>query len=213
MKKLEKHRVFVQIGTNDGKDKFRDLVRHYSPKKVVLVEPNKALNSRIWESYSGIPYNSKVVIENVAITKESNGIVKLVIPDEEYRGNHNYTSKHFSLLPMDNWGKEFRHFMFAPSMTFSQLCHKYEITHINFLQLDTEGYDSEIIKSIDFKEVSIDLLQFEKWDFPVEVFSRHGAKAEEYGVNGMKQAVGILITQGYEIKEMKRDIIAVKNGQ
>ena len=92
----------------------------------------------------------------------------------------------FSLLPMDDWGNDFVEIE-APSMTFNDLCDKYEIRHIDFLQIDTEGYDAEIIKSIDFTKIKIDTIKYEIWHFPVECFKRHGEKGKEYGWAGMKR--------------------------
>lgn len=47
-------------------------------------------------------------------------------------------------------------------MTFMELCEWYEITDIHYLQIDTEGYDAEIIKSIDFAKVNIDIIKYEQ---------------------------------------------------
>ena len=51
---LQKNKVFVQIGTNDGFDEFNSIVRQYEPSLVILVEPNKLLNDRINYHYQGV---------------------------------------------------------------------------------------------------------------------------------------------------------------
>jgi len=88
-------------------------------------------------------------------------MVKLVIPhlsdpNKTINGLHEYGHSLYSLIPMDDWGNEFLSIE-APSMTFEKLCDKYRLTDIQFLQIDTEGYDSEIIKSIDFSKINIDV--------------------------------------------------------
>jgi FkbM family methyltransferase len=206
---LKKNKIFVQIGANDGNDAFRNLVRQYVPKMVVLVEPNEELNSLIKENYKLIS-KPLVYIENVAIMEEDKGEVKLVIPDVEYRGGHNYTNKHYSLLPLDDWGKEFHNSISAKSMTFTALCDKYKITNINYLQIDTEGYDMEIIKSIDFSKVQIDNIQFERWDFPISMYTRYGAYADKCGINAVREVERLLMKQGYKLVRTKHDIIAMK---
>ena len=68
---LQKNKVFVQIGTNDGFDEFNSIVRQYEPSLVILVEPNKLLNDRINYHYQGV---NNYHIENLAITEENKGV-------------------------------------------------------------------------------------------------------------------------------------------
>jgi len=212
MFKIGQNKVMIQIGTNNGADEFNAMVKSSNPSKVILVEPNKSLNDKIIKNYTGI---ANVTIENVAITNKNEGIVKLVIPKniitstgKHYQGI-NYIDVHYSLLPMDDWGNDFNEIK-AISMTFNELCKKYEITDIGYLQIDTEGYDVEIIKSIDFTNIHIDIVKYEDWSFPVENFTRYGDKAKHYGINGMKEIDYLLTGLGYVITKEKSDYIAVK---
>jgi len=50
-----------------------------------------------------------------------------------------------------------------PCMTLNSLCKKHNFTQIDYLKIDTEGYDCHIIKSIDFKNLQISFIQFEMW--------------------------------------------------
>ena len=50
-------------------------------------------------------------------------------------------------------------------ITFSDLCKIYNISEIELLQIDTEGLDYEIVNSINFKEVKINTLIFEVWNY------------------------------------------------
>ena len=45
--------------------------------------------------------------------------------------------------------------------TVAELIEKHHIKHLNILQIDTEGYDYIILKSIDFSKIPIDLVIFE----------------------------------------------------
>ncbi len=203
MIKLHNFAILVQIGTNNGKDEFRELCRMYHPVKVILVEPLAIFRKDIEESYAGVP---NVIIENVAITEVEKEEVTLVIP----KGNLKvWGDQNFSLLPMDDWGSEFEEVK-APGMTFNQLCEKHDLKHIHFLMIDAEGFDCEIIKSINFNKVRIDKIMYEKWGFPVECFSRHGEKGKQYGIAGMKGAEEVLRRNGYNLLEEKTDIIATK---
>jgi FkbM family methyltransferase len=201
---LEKNKVFVQIGTFDGADEFNGLVKFSFPSKVVLVEPNIALRATILENYKGI---DNVSIEHVVITEVNKGVVPLVFPDR--RPNDAFYNACFSILPLDDWGNKFKQ-LNVQSMTFAELCEKHDITDIHYLQIDTEGYDYEIIKSIDFKKIKIDILKYEIWNFDESNFKRYGEKAKLYGTNGMRDVANLLQSLNYELTEEKLDIIAVK---
>jgi FkbM family methyltransferase len=203
---IEKNKVLMQIGTNNGIDEFNMIAKYASASKIILVEPNKALNDNISINYSGI---DNVFIENVAITDVEKGMVKLVIPNYINGKPVTYGDCHYSLLPMDDWGDDFQT-LEVPSMTFNDLCTKYGITNIHFLQIDTEGYDVEIIKSIDFKKVSIDIIKFENWGFDENCFKRYGEKSKLYGINALKDVTNLLEYHEYELTDCIRDTLAIK---
>ena len=72
------------------------------------------------------------------------------------------------------------------SITFERLCEELNVKNIDFLQIDTEGFDSEIIKSINLKEIDISVIRYEKWFFGPQSFTRyHNENKEKYGLNGM----------------------------
>lgn len=159
-----KEKVFVQIGTNDGNDEFNLIVKNSLPSKIILVEPNSELNTDILNRYQGV---DNVFIENIAITTES-GLARLVYPQSwigatttnEY--GIQYAHQGFTLISSIYEGQDVVE-LFAPSITFNDLCTKYNITDIRYLQIDTEGYDYNIIKSIDFDKINIDVIKYEMW--------------------------------------------------
>lgn len=196
--------VFIQIGTKDGNDEFNLIVRQEKPLIVILVEPNREHNADIFNNYEDVP--SHIYLENVAITAEPEDNVTLVHPAVPINGIE-YDSGKFSLLPMDDWGDRFVQLP-APGMTFERLCSKYGVTEIDFLQIDTEGYDSEIIKSIDFDRITIHKIKYEIWHFPIEKFTRHGEKGKQYGWAGMYAVEKLLKDRGYKLEYLPYDIIA-----
>jgi len=204
--KLDKNKILIQIGTHNGNDEFNLLVKESLPSKVILVEPNKKFNKSIIDNYKNI---DNVFIENVAITKDRVDSVTLYWTKMFDDNGVEDSGAGFTLLPMDDWGTDMYSFE-ADSMTFSQLCEKYSIDDIHYLQIDTEGYDVEIIKSIDFSKVSIDIIKYEKWGFPEYCFTRYGENKTLYGVNAMAYASGYLTSLGYELIEEPYDIIAIK---
>lgn len=52
---------------------------------------------------------------------------------------------------------------------------------IVILQIDTEGFDTEIIKMIDLSKYTINRIRFEKWGFKTECFTDyHNEKSHCY---------------------------------
>lgn len=47
------------------------------------------------------------------------------------------------------------------TITFDMLCEKWDISEIDYLQIDCEGYDQRIVNSIDLDKFSINKLKFE----------------------------------------------------
>jgi len=206
---MSKSKVFFQIGTNNGNDRFRELVLSNSPDCVILVEPNASLIPEIQQNYSHIP-NVNVHIYNNAIYYNDEETVELYIASKNgVMGNRAdngivYSDIHFSLLPMNDWGnKNDMVKISAKSITFDKICSSLGITHIDYLQIDTEGFDSEIIKMIDLSKYKIDKIRFEKWAFSPERFTNyHKEKSHELGINGMNNAINKLRQHGYEINDI-----------
>lgn len=219
---------WFQIGTNNGIDNFRKYVYYYKPKKVVLVEANSSLIDDINKNYDIIKKFTEVIIINKTIYTENNKEVSLYIPAENgiygnpgvqpdrEQGNHTYTHGQFSLLPMNDWGEK-KHMIEikSKSITFEMLCQQLNIKNIDFLQIDTEGFDSEIIKSIDLNEIDISVIRYEKWPFKEECFSRYNNEnKDKYGLNGMRIVKDKLEKHNYKIYDIKDidgdDLIAIK---
>jgi FkbM family methyltransferase len=201
-------KTFIQIGTNDGNDEFNSIVKVENPDLIILVEPNSELNNDIKKNYS--EFIDKVFIENVAINTKS-GPCEVVLSKKYFPELNDYMyTNHtlYTLLPMDSWGDDFVSLK-IDGITFNELCEKYSITEIDFLQIDTEGFDSQIILSIDFDKIKIKKLKYEIWGFTPDCYSRYGEKSKDYGTNGMKNVEEKLISLGYKLTQCTTDIEAV----
>lgn len=203
-------KVFFQIGTNNGNDLFRRLVLKHIPDCIILVEPNENLIHEIKQNYSGI---QNVYIFNNAIYYNNDEMLELYIPAKNgimgTRADNNitYSDGHFSLVPMNDWGsKNDMVKIKTKSITFDKICSIHGITNIEYLQIDTEGFDTEIIKMIDLSKYKINRLRFEKWGFKTACFTEYNKeKAHELGENGMTRAINKLIQYNYEINEIHDD--------
>jgi len=219
--------VWIQIGTNDGNDNFLQYVSYFKPKKVVLIEANSSLIDKIKKNYSHLTKDCEIIIINKTIYTDDNKTVSLFLPAENgiygkpgvqpnrKQGNHLYTDGQFSLLPMNDWGEK-KHMIEikSESIKFETLCSNLNITQIDYLQIDTEGFDSEIIKSINLNNIYISIIRYEKWFFTEDCFSLYNESKEKYGVNGMMYVKNKLEQHNYILYDIKDrdgdDIIAIK---
>jgi len=156
---------FVQIGANDGI--FRDplyefVTRHHEQIAGLALEPVKETFQKLQANYAKYPHVTPV---NVAIhtTKKKLNIYK-VDPEfygklpEWVRGIASFDKDHYRTLGVPPEA------MITESIrcvTLDELVSQYDVEHIDLLQIDTEGYDAEIIKSIDFSKVKPSIIRFE----------------------------------------------------
>jgi FkbM family methyltransferase len=214
------NKVFFQIGTNNGNDLFRSKVIKENPDLVILVEPVSYLIYQIKMNYYNI---RNVHIYNNAVYYNNNNTVELYIPAKNgimgTRADNGfvYSDLHFSLLPMNDWGtKNDMVKVYAKTITFDEICKNHNITEIEYLQIDTEGFDSEIIKMIDLSKYKIKQIRFEKWGFDTNCFTKyHNNLSNELGINGMNIAINKLKQHNYVLNEVSdqdgNDIIATLN--
>ena len=86
-------------------------------------------------------------------------------------------------------------------ITFDVLIKKFEIKSIDKLQIDVEGAEFEILKSIDYKKTEINSIQFESKHF--DGTFKEGKKLQE-----IKDK---LISEGYKLNQIdKENILAYK---
>jgi FkbM family methyltransferase len=214
--------IYFQIGTNNGNDNFKKMVINDNPDLIILVEPNIDLIDEIKDNYNDIL--SKTVIYNNAIYYENDKELELFFPsvngiyDKKNKtgilaeNGYKYSDVHFSLLPMNDWGKkEDMVKLKTKSITFDKICENENITTIDLLMIDTEGFDSEIIKMIDLNKYKIKKLIFEKWLFPTDAFTKYNNNDDELGINGFNNSIKKLKEHNYEITESddKCDIVAI----
>ena len=82
------------------------------------------------------------------------------------------------------------------TMTFQSLLDKYRLTHIDLLQIDTEGYDYEILKMVSCTEIHPYIINFE---FIHLTPSDHN------------QSLSLLAKNGYKFIHSKKDTLAILN--
>ena len=147
-------------------------ISKYSKQDIILVEP--------------VPYNIKVLeekysnVKNISVCKNAifskNEIKNFYFVDENSitkLGKHwasaigsfdkkhilNHKSKRFKIEESDI--REIK----IEFITFGKLVEKYSIRSIEKLQIDVEGAEYEILKTIDFKKIKINKILFESKHF------------------------------------------------
>ena len=138
----------VQIGSHKGYDDLTNMVKSLTPEKVellILIEPQKEFNDILSECYSGFNF----FIENIVITNDEN-LKKCKFYSCEEDKNKEISSLNKEHLIKHNQNtfieREF------DCLTLNNLLIKYNIKKLDILFIDSEGFDGEIIKSINYDE-------------------------------------------------------------
>lgn len=192
---------FVQIGANDGvlEDPLREFVTTRDWRGV-LVEPVPYLFERLRETYRGVP---GAILENVAIAEKSGSLPFYYVREnsadtgvpEWHRGLGSFSRevvmKHADRIP----GLAQRLVtQEVPCLSFAALCARHGIDGLELLHMDTEGYDYEILKTVDL----------ERFRPRVLVYEHHHLGAEDRAA-----CLAHLAAHGYEAMEEGLDVICV----
>lgn len=159
---------FVQIGANDGiqRDPLRQAILS-SQWSGLMVEPVPYVFRRLEANYGD---HERVQLVNAAVA-EADGFRTLYYLRESNDADlwHWYHAlgsfredvlrKHVNLIPdIDERIISSE----VPCMTFASLCRRHRLERVDVVQIDTEGYDWEIIKLIDLDYYRPTVLMFEQ---------------------------------------------------
>ena len=187
---------FVQIGANDGV-KFDELFRFVTsrPSRGLVVEPLTYYFNRLKQHYGPFPEIQPV---NVALHAERR-TAKIYYADpgrledlpEWAEGIGSLDPEHHkrSGLPSDSIVSQE-----VPCVCFMELLERYDVRNVDFLQLDVEGYDAEVLRMIDFARIKPRLIKYER-----VCLSRAEQRAAEQ----------LLRHAGYRLVKEKTDNLAV----
>lgn len=195
---------FIQIGANDGVsfDPIHPFVTKYSNTKVsirgIAIEPMADAYQQLCRSYSQFPniLTVKAAIHN----SEKEMTLYKVDPEkldqlpEGSRGIASFDPDHHkrSGTPRECIVTEK-----VSCISFSELLNKHKITSIDLLQMDTEGYDAEIILNFDFERIRPKIIRFE-----------HGLQFGTMSREKFTEVVRILNKNGYQVITEQSDATA-----
>ncbi len=148
----------IQIGANNGDDEVYQLISSNAEKinKAVIIEPIPFCIPVLKEKYSAF---KNVYIENVAISDNSE--VKLRNFYYEAGGNYEVSTLKKEHLIHHGADENIIKCISVDCLTVSDIVDKYEIRNLDYLFIDAEGFDYEIIKSLDFGKCDIKNIKFE----------------------------------------------------
>jgi FkbM family methyltransferase len=153
---------FLQIGANDGVS-FDWLYEFVTANRVkgVVVEPLRDYFAELRHNYRDHP---QVVPVNVAIHRTARE-VDIYRVDPKAKGLPSWTKGIASLDPHHHQksGTASENIVVerVPCITMEELFAQQAITHVDYLQIDTEGYDAEILDMIDYRVIKPSIMKFE----------------------------------------------------
>lgn len=192
MRYLERHGrklEFIQIGANDGR-RFDPLHEFAVSQKFALsglaVEPVPRFYRALQRVYRNQPHIKPI---NAAIHNEMTEATLYVVGEayeskvpEWALGTASFNKSHVIKPEVP---ESYVEAIQVPCLSLSGLMRQEGIEQIDLLQIDTEGYDGEIIRSIDFNKVRPAMIHFEhgmahgvmsraEFDDLIALFNRHG---------------------------------------
>jgi len=156
--------TIVQIGACDGSvcDPLYSFIRH-GKMRALLVEPMPRTYSKLQKTYSEIP---NVTVIQAAISRNDGtatmyGVKQTSrwLPPEESMLYASLHKKHLQVhgVPLDDIEE-----IVVPSLSLQTLFSKHQLAGVDLLQVDTEGYDAEIVKMALDLPVLPNCINFEK---------------------------------------------------
>lgn len=162
----------VQIGANDGQR--ADPVHQYIEKygwRGVLVEPQPRAFEQLKATYAQHP---QVVLENCAIAREDGETRFYTVADSVPFRWTGLAQLNRGRLERALAAQGFRdsagmiQCITVPALSLRSLIARHSISRIGLLQIDTEGFDYEIIKMIDFQSMAPAIIHFEHACVPLD---------------------------------------------
>jgi hypothetical protein len=150
---------FIELGANDGikysNTLFFERKRNW---RGLLIEPIK----KKYE-YCLLNRSKKTIVANYACTKTNKNKVKLIYSNLMTTiANNKYIDLHQHLAAAKRHGYEDQKIFFSKGRTLNYILKKYSSPNvIDFLSLDTEGTELDILKGISFKKYKVKLILIE----------------------------------------------------
>ncbi|UAY52036.1 FkbM family methyltransferase [Ferruginibacter albus] len=193
--------TFIEIGANDGvtNDPLTEYIKKNKLWKGVLVEPVPYLFEKLKKNYASC--QNELFFENSAISKfegtqpfyrlkESDNPALPVWYDQIGSFNKDVILSHSNIPGFNELLIEEQ----INTITFDSLLSKYQLKDINLVHIDTEGYDFEILKLINWSKIKVDIVIYEYVHLAIGDF---------------RKSLKLLKKNGFELFSDKLDIIGI----
>ncbi len=192
---------FVQIGANDGiqNDSFRHLILKYHLPGI-LVEPMPDYFNKLKQNYSD---ELQLCFENCAITVEPGELTlyrfrpDAPVPKNFFHGLARVDGEYILRRAKKEKLESHVEKITVPAMCFGDLIKKHQLEKLAFLQIDTEGHDYEILKSVFAENFLPDMINYEY----SELCLRDRAFCKK-----------LLLDKGYEFVDVGPDVLCLRGG-
>jgi FkbM family methyltransferase len=182
---------FIEVGANDGVsvDPLHELIVK-NKWSGILVEPNPTVLIDLKNNYKG--YNN-LIIEQCIISEKS-GIIDFYYNGDNITTLHNTLCESYAKY---SFGKDLK-VVPTLSLTFNELILKHNVTKIDVLMIDVEGYDCALLKAFPYDMIKPKLIRAEH----THVYHNN---------NTLEEMEELLISQGYDcyLDENRTDIIGI----
>jgi FkbM family methyltransferase len=177
---------FLQIGVHIGNDEAFDIIKQHDIELGILVEPLPHLIPHIKENYKDI---KNVTIENKAIAVNNSDsisffydtkdpITELSSMKKQHLLEHNVKEEDIKEIKVE-------------TESLNSMMDRYGITELDYLFVDTEGFDYDILMSFDMDKYKIQNIIFE--DIHMDGTGIRGIK--------YKTLVDKMISEGYIVEK------------
>lgn len=194
---LRKNFYFIKIGANDGitREPLAPWIQKYKWSGI-FVEPLEEIFEQLKNNYKDY---DNLIFENSAISDIDGVKIFYYLDDSDLPDwskelgsfDINVILKHsrFGIPNIEKYIKQKE----VKCLKFSTLLEKYQVTRIDFLAIDVEGHDYEIIKQIDFLKFKPSMILYEH---------------SNLSLNEAESCQQFLLTQGYKLVKYRRDTFA-----
>lgn len=159
---------YIIIGAMDGisHDNIFDRLKEETDYKAYFIEPIPYYFSRLKENIKQL---DNAVAHNLFISDKEDSIEMVYVKPECIDKNSSFLDGCSSMVengePLNRYLKELPksilNKIYVNVVTFEMFCEWYDIKDIHYLQIDTEGCDERILKTIDLNKYKIKELKFE----------------------------------------------------
>lgn len=182
---------FIEVGANDGINV--DPLHEFIVKNKwsgILVEPNPTVIIDLKNNYKD--YNN-LIIEQCIISEKS-GIIDFYYNGDNITTLHNTLCESYAKY---SFGKDLK-VVPTLSLTFNELILKHNVTKIDVLMIDVEGYDCALLKAFPYDVIKPKLIRAEH----IHVYHNN---------NTLEEMEELLINQGYDcyLDENRTDIVGI----